>query len=39
LAKAPANFLDTTHFDTVRFPPPPWATEQFARAAGDGALA
>ena len=39
LAKAPADFLDTTHFDTVRFPPPPWAAEQFARAAGDGALA
>ena len=39
LAKAPANFLDTTHFDTVRFPPPPWAAEQFARAAADGALA
>ena len=39
LAKAPADFLDTTHFDTVRFPPPPWAAEQFARAARDGALA
>src|ERR1700712_4072616 len=39
LAKAPADFLDTTHFDTVRFPPPPWADEQFARAARDGALA
>lgn len=38
-AKAPKNFLDTTHFDTVRFPPPPWASEQFARAAGEGALA
>ena len=23
----------------MRFPPPPWAAEQFARAAGDGALA
>ena len=34
-----ADFLDTTHFDTVRFPPPPWAAEQFARAARDGALA
>ena len=39
LAKAPPDFLDTTHFDTVRFPPPPWAAEQFARAADDGALA
>jgi aspartate/methionine/tyrosine aminotransferase len=39
LAKAPADFLDTTHFDTVRFPPPPWAADQFARGAGDGALA
>jgi aspartate/methionine/tyrosine aminotransferase len=39
LAKAPANYLDTTHFDTVRFPPPPWAAEAFARAAKDGALA
>jgi aspartate/methionine/tyrosine aminotransferase len=39
LAKASANFLDTTHFDTVRFPPPPWAAERFAQAAGDGALA
>ncbi|RZN35808.1 aspartate aminotransferase [Bradyrhizobium sp. Leo121] len=39
LAKAPAGFLDTTHFDTVRFPPPPWADETFGRAARDGALA
>jgi aspartate/methionine/tyrosine aminotransferase len=39
LAKAPADFLDTTHFDTVRFPPPPWAAEQFACAAADGELA
>jgi aspartate/methionine/tyrosine aminotransferase len=39
LAKAPAGFLDTTHFDTVRFPPPPWADEVFSRAARDGALA
>jgi aspartate/methionine/tyrosine aminotransferase len=28
--------LDTTHFDTVRFPPPPWAAETFAAAAADG---
>jgi aspartate/methionine/tyrosine aminotransferase len=39
LAKAPLTFLDTTHFDTVRFPPPPWAAEQFGRAASDGGLA
>ncbi|WP_315762468.1 MULTISPECIES: aminotransferase class I/II-fold pyridoxal phosphate-dependent enzyme [unclassified Bradyrhizobium] len=39
LAKAPPNYLDTTHFDTVRFPPPPWAAEAFARAAKDGSLA
>jgi hypothetical protein len=30
LAKAPANFLDATHFDIVRFPPPPWTAERFA---------
>jgi aspartate/methionine/tyrosine aminotransferase len=28
--------LDTTHFDTVRFPPPAWAAETFAAAAADG---
>ncbi len=39
LAKAPPDYLDTTHFDTVRFPPPPWAAEAFARAAKDGSLA
>lgn len=33
------DVLDTTHFDTVRFPPPPWAAEAFAAAAGDGAHA
>ena len=31
--------LDTTHFDTVRFPAPDWAVERFAEAAADGALA
>ncbi|MFD1212751.1 aminotransferase class I/II-fold pyridoxal phosphate-dependent enzyme [Arthrobacter sp. GCM10027362] len=31
--------LDTTHFDTVRFPAPAWAAERFAAAAADGALA
>ncbi len=39
LAQAPSTFIDTTHFDTVRFPPPDWALEAFARAARDGALA
>ncbi len=39
LAQAPAGFLDTTHFDTVRFPPPPWALRAFAEAAADGSLA
>jgi aspartate/methionine/tyrosine aminotransferase len=39
LALAPATFIDTTHFDTVRFPPPDWALDAFARAARDGALA
>ncbi|KWX01610.1 aspartate aminotransferase [Carbonactinospora thermoautotrophica] len=31
--------LDTTHFDTVRFPAPDWALETFAAAARDGSLA
>ena len=39
LSVAPGNYLDTTHFDTVRFPPPPWAVEAFERAAKDGSLA
>ena len=39
LAQAPAVFIDTTHFDTVRFPPPAWALDSFAEAAKDGALA
>ncbi|MFD0889119.1 pyridoxal phosphate-dependent aminotransferase, partial [Streptosporangium algeriense] len=33
------GLLDTTHFDTVRFPPPDWALEAFSLAAGDGELA
>lgn len=33
------DVLDTTHFDTARFPPPPWAAEAFAAAAADGAHA
>ncbi|HZP77208.1 MAG TPA: aminotransferase class I/II-fold pyridoxal phosphate-dependent enzyme [Pseudolabrys sp.] len=39
LAIAPRGYLDTTHFDTERFPPPPWALEAFCRAASDGSLA
>ncbi|WP_028926356.1 pyridoxal phosphate-dependent aminotransferase [Pseudonocardia acaciae] len=39
LADAPADHLDTTHFDTVRFPPPDWALDAFERAARDGGLA
>jgi aspartate/methionine/tyrosine aminotransferase len=39
LAQAPATFIDTTHFDTVRFPPPDWALQSFTEAAKDGALA
>ena len=33
------GLLDTTHFDTVRFPPPEWAQEIMARAGADGSLA
>jgi len=33
------GLLDTTHFDTVRFPPPEWALPTFAAAAADGELA
>lgn len=39
LSKAPRDFIDTTHFDTVRFPPPDWAVERFSQAAEDGSLA
>ena len=39
LQRAPRDFIDTTHFDTVRFPPPAWAAQRFQRAANDGALA
>lgn len=39
LALTSPTTLDTTHFDTVRFPPPSWAIERFAEAAADGALA
>ena len=33
------GLLDTTHFDTVRFPPPPWAAKAIHDAALDGSLA
>jgi aspartate/methionine/tyrosine aminotransferase len=39
LANAPSNYLDTTHFDTVRFPPPLWAKDIFDTAASDGDMA
>lgn len=39
LTQAPSTYLDTTHFDTTRFPPPPWAVERFAQAASQGSLA
>lgn len=38
-SRTSSTTLDTTHFDTVRFPPPDWAAERFAAAARDGALA
>ena len=33
------GLLDTTHFDTVRFPPPPWAADVLAAATSSGELA
>ena len=39
LDQAPAGFIDTTHFDTRRFPPPEWALQSFDQAAHDGTLA
>lgn len=33
------GLMDTTHFDTARFPPPSWALPAFAAAASDGAAA
>jgi aspartate/methionine/tyrosine aminotransferase len=33
------GLLDTTHFDVVRFPPPPWVAEQMATAIDNGAWA
>ncbi|EMY35980.1 aspartate aminotransferase [Arthrobacter crystallopoietes BAB-32] len=39
LACTGPDALDTTHFDTVRFPAPEWAEELFAEAAADGSRA
>jgi aspartate/methionine/tyrosine aminotransferase len=39
LSCAPPAYLDATHFDTVRFPPPDWAQEALAKASADGSLA
>ena len=36
---AGGGLLDTTHFDTVRFPPPEWAISAFSAAASDGTTA
>lgn len=33
------GLLDTTHFDTVRFPPPAWAIDTVAAAVADGTTA
>src|SRR6476646_7249340 len=33
------GLLDTTHFDTARFPPPDWALTAFAAATEDGTTA
>jgi aspartate/methionine/tyrosine aminotransferase len=33
------GLMDTTHFDTVRFPPPDWALQAFTAAACDGTAA
>ncbi|PPF76604.1 aspartate aminotransferase [Subtercola sp. Z020] len=33
------GLLDTTHFDVVRFPPPPWVKEQMDTAIDNGAWA
>lgn len=38
-AACAADVLDTTHFDTVRFPPPPYALDLFSLAAQRGELA
>ena len=39
LSLAPEGFMDTTHFDTIRFPPPPWAKSALLDTLDDGALA
>lgn len=36
LRLAAPGYLDTTHFDTVRFPPPTWSLEAFTAASADG---
>ena len=33
------GLLDTTHFDTVRFPPPPWAADVIGETVASGELA
>lgn len=38
-AACSADVLDTSHFDTVRFPPPPYALDRYSRAAQQGELA
>lgn len=39
LSHVPSDFLDTTHFDTIQFPPPEWAVDLFSDAARQGDLA
>ena len=39
LGLAGPDAQDTTHFDTVRFPPPEWASKVMQKAMADGALA
>ncbi|MGZ9809536.1 aminotransferase class I/II-fold pyridoxal phosphate-dependent enzyme [Pseudoroseicyclus sp. H15] len=39
IAQAPDAFLDTTHFDTVRFPAPDWAAEMMGEVLRDGTRA
>ncbi|MDX6419426.1 MAG: hypothetical protein QOG28_4046, partial [Trebonia sp.] len=33
------GLLDTTHFDTVRFPPPAWAADVMGKTVASGELA
>lgn len=39
IAQAPEGYLDTTHFDTIRFPVPPWTEEVIVASMRDGAEA